>query len=100
MSTFRHTLMVRFTKEATEEEKQALLDGLAQLPKVIDVIRRFEFGLDLGLGDANPDMALVADFDSEADWRTYQEHPAHRVVVEDLVAPIVRERVRVQYVVD
>lgn len=93
-------LMVRFTKEATDEEKQALLDGLAQLPKVIDVIRRFEFGPDLGLGDGNPDMALVADFDSEKDWRAYLEHPAHRVVVEELVAPITRERVRVQYMIE
>lgn len=100
MSTFRHTLMVRFTKEATEEEKRALFDGLAQLPKVIDVIRRFEFGPDLGLGDGNPDMALVADFDSQDDWMAYQEHPAHEVVFRELVAPIAKEHVRVQYLVE
>lgn len=100
MSTFRHTLMIRFTKEASEEEKKALFDGLAQLPKVIDVIRRYDFGPDLGLGADNPDMALVADFDSEDDWRAYQDHPAHEVVYRELVVPIARDLIRVQYVVD
>lgn len=100
MTTFRHNLMIRFTNEATDEEKQALLDGLAQLPKVIDVIRRYEFGTDLGLGDGNPDMALVADFDSEEDWRAYSDHPAHQVVVNELVAPIAAELIRVQYLVE
>lgn len=100
MSTFRHTLMIRFTKEASKEEKKALFDGLAQLPKVIDVIRRYEFGPDLGLGADNPDMALVADFDSENDWRAYRDHPAHEVVSRELVAPIAKDLIRVQYLVD
>lgn len=100
MSTFRHNLMLRFTKEATDEQKRAMLDGLAKLPEVIGVIRRYEFGPDLGLTDGNPDVALVADFDSEDDWRTYQSHPAHQVVLNELVAPITREAIRVQYLVD
>lgn len=92
--------MIRFTSEATDEQKRALLSGLARLPEIIDVIRRYEFGPDLGLGDGNPDMALIADFDSEDDWQAYQRHPAHQVVVNDLLAPIVKEAIRVQYVVD
>lgn len=100
MSTFRHTLMLRFNREATETQKQAFYDGLARLPRVIDVIRRYEFGPDLRLAGENPDMALVADFDSEEDWRAYQEHPAHQVVVQDLLAPIVAETIRAQYLVD
>lgn len=89
--------MLRFTREATDEQRQALYDGLAKLPDVIPQIKRYEFGPDLGLGDTNPDMALVADFDSEEDWRTYTEHPTHQVVVNDLVAPITKEAIRVQY---
>ncbi|MGB7859251.1 MAG: Dabb family protein [Acidimicrobiia bacterium] len=98
--TFRHTLMLRFTKEATEEQKQALFDGLASLPGQIDVVKRFEFGRDLGFRDDNPDVALVADFDSEEDWKTYLDHPAHLEVVTSVIRPIAAETLRVQYLVD
>lgn len=92
--------MLRFTKDSTEEQRKALFEGLARLPHVIPQIKRYEFGPDLGLGDSNPDMALVADFDSEEDWRAYNSHPAHQVVVNELVAPIATEAIRVQYQVD
>ncbi len=92
--------MLRFTRESTEEQKKALFKGMAKLPDVIPQIRRYEFGADLGLGDANPDMALVADFDSEEDWRSYNTHPAHQVVLNELIAPITQEAIRVQYLVD
>ncbi len=100
MGTFRHTLMLRFTADATEQQKQALYDGLARMPGVMDFIRRYEFGTDLAISEGNPDLALVADFDSEEDWRAYQSHPDHLVLVNDLVKPIIREAIRVQYLVD
>ena len=92
--------MLRLTKEATEEQKKAMFEGLARLPHVIPQIKRYEFGPDLGLGDGNPDMALIADFDSEDGWRAYNSHPAHQVVLNELVAPIASEAIRVQYLVD
>lgn len=100
MSTFRHTLMIRFKPEATEEQKQALYRGLGTMPAKIDLIRRYEFGPDLGLIEGNPDMALVADFDSEEDWRAYQSHPEHQAVSREVVQPIAAEMIRVQYRVE
>lgn len=94
---FRHTLMLRFTDDATADQKQAVLDGLASMPQRIDVIRRYEFGIDLGLGDGNPDLALVADFDSEDDWRTYSNHPDHLAMIKSAIAPVAKEAFRVQY---
>lgn len=100
MGTFRHILMLRFTDDATKQQKQALSDGLARMPEVMSFIRRYEFGADLAINEGNPDLALVADFDSEEDWRAYQSHPDHLVLVDDLVKPIVMEAIRVQYLVD
>lgn len=100
MSTFRHILMIRFRPEATEEQKQALYRGLGSMPAKIDLIRRYELGPDLGLIEGNPDMALVADFDSEEDWRAYQAHPEHQVLSRELVKPITAEMIRVQYLVE
>lgn len=100
MSIFRHVLMVRFRDDATENQIEELYRGLGRLPHVIEEIERYEFGPDLGLGETNPDMALVADFDSEEAWRAYHEHPEHLILAEDLVRPIAAEMIRVQYLVE
>lgn len=98
--TFRHTLVINFTDEATEEQKGALFDGLAKMPQVMEFIRRYEFGPDLGLREGNSSAALVADFDSEEDWREYSAHPDHLELVNNLFRPIVSSVTRVQYLVD
>lgn len=100
MTTFRHVLMIRFSEEATQNQIEELYRGLGRLPAVIEEIQRYEFGPDLGLGEGNPNMALVADFESEDAWRTYQDHPEHRVVAHELVEPIAQELIRVQYLVE
>jgi hypothetical protein len=92
--------MITFTEDASEAQKQALYNGLAKMPQVMDFIRRYEFGPDLGLGQSNPNMALVADFDSEEAWRDYSTHPDHLDLIENLVKPIVAGSTRVQYLVD
>ena len=89
--------MLTFTDDASEAQKQALYDGLTKMPKVMEFIRRYEFGPDLGLGQGNPSMALVADFDSEQDWRNYSAHPDHLELIDNLVKPIVAASTRVQY---
>ena len=95
--TFRHTLMLRFTDDATEAQKSALYEGLARMPKVMEFIRRYEFGPDLGLREGNPDLGLVADFDSEADWRKYSDNPDHLELIRDTIRPITAAAYRVQY---
>ena len=97
MTVFRHSLMIRFNDDATDEQKQALHDGLATMPDVMDFIRRYEFGFDLGHGSDNPDMALIADFDNEDDWRKYSAHPDHLDLINNLARPITAEAIRVQY---
>ena len=96
MTTFRHVLMLRFTDDASKEQIGALYEGLASMPEKIDQIRRFDFGPDLGLGSSNFDMALIADFDSEDDWRNYSDHPYHQAFVAKDLVPILAEAVRVQ----
>lgn len=93
---FRHTFLTRFTNDATDEQQQALLDGLSRLPDRIAGIRHHEFGPDLRLTDGSLDAALVAEFDSEADWREYTAHPAHVELVDELVRPMTDAAFRLQ----
>jgi hypothetical protein len=100
MSTFRHIMLMTFQPEATASQIQAAVDGLATMPDLVPGILRYDFGLDLGLDDSNPDLALVADFASEEDWRTYASHPEHVAMSRSVIAPIKGEMTRVQYLVD
>lgn len=100
MSTFRHNIMVRFREDATNTQIAEFFDGLAAMPDQIDVIRNFQFGPDLGVREGSLDAALVADFDSEEDWRVYSEHPFHQRFIHEVFRPLVEEAVRVQYLVD
>lgn len=100
MSRFRHMLMMRFKDDVTDEQKAGLLEEFGRMPLVMDYIRRYEFGLDLGnLGPDGPDFGLVADFDSEQDWRRYVDNPDHQHLV-GMVRQVSAELTRVQYLVD
>jgi hypothetical protein len=93
----RHTVLFRWTAEATEAQIDGVLRRLAELPARIPQIRRYEFGPDLGFSEGTWDMALVADFDTKADWEAYLSHPAHRAAVAEATGPITEELIRVQY---
>ena len=100
MTTFRHVMMLRFDRDVTGDQREALAAGLAKMPEIMDYIQRYEFGSDLGLGDENFDFALVADFESAKDFEMYSKNPDHQILVHNLVRPIAAEVVRVQYEVD
>jgi hypothetical protein len=93
-------MLMQVRDGTTPEQIEAALDGLATMPGKIPGILRYEFGTDLGLVDGNPDIALVADFASEEDWRAYLSHPEHVALTEALFTPIKGTMTRVQYLVE
>jgi len=40
---------------------------------------------------------VVGDFNSEADYENYANHPNHQKVIAELLAPIMESRTAVQY---
>jgi hypothetical protein len=83
-----HVVLLHWNQECTAAAVQAVTDGLAALPGQIPQIRSYHFGPDLQVGDRNADYVLVADFESEADFRTYVDHPAHVALMKNLTGPI------------
>jgi hypothetical protein len=94
---FRHVVLFTWKDDATEAQKQALHDELPKMPPAIDTIRAYAFGPDAGIRAANCDYAVVADFDDQAGYLTYRDHPVHRALVEHHVNPIVASRAAVQF---
>jgi hypothetical protein len=89
--------MFSWADEATTEAKQAALDAVAGLPGMVASIRTFSIGTDAGLAEGNFDACVVADFDDEAGYITYRDHPDHVRVVTELLRPIAAGRAAVQY---
>ena len=94
---FRHVVMVRFTPEATDEQKELLREGLATMPEQIPEVRGYRFGDDAGVKSGNFDFVVVADFEDRDGFAAYWDHPAHQKLVADLLRPIVAERAAVQH---
>lgn len=94
----RHIVCFQWRTGTPDESVQAVVDGLLALPDVIPEIRRYDLGHDAGLSDTTHDMALIAEFDTEDDFRTYVSHPEHRRVVDERITPILESIVRVQTV--
>ncbi len=97
MSGIRHVVMFRFRDDATAEQIAAVTEGLEALIDVIPEIRGYRVGPDLGLNEGNHHYALVADFETEADYVAYRDHPAHLAVIAERIRPILAARTAVQF---
>ena len=97
---FRHTVLFRFSPETTDDQIEAMAAGLLTLPPAIPEIRSYQPGRNVGEANTNWHFAIVADFDSKADWEIYRDHPVHRQVIEDIIQPLVADRAAVQYEID
>jgi hypothetical protein len=97
MGALTHVALFTWKVGATEQDLDALRDGLSTLPGLIPEIKRFRFGPDAGLNAGNAQFAVVAEFDDVEAYRVYADHPVHRDVIARLVTPLVERRVAIQF---
>ena len=93
----RHVAMFRLKPDAPEDAARGLEEGLFLIAQTIEQIAAYSYGPDLGLREGNWDFAVVADFASADDFRAYAEHPDHQAFIRDRLAPVVAERVSIQF---
>jgi hypothetical protein len=94
---FRHVVLLRWKPDTPDEAKARARDALLGLPAVIEEIRAYNLGADLGETEGNYDLAIVADFDDVGAYETYRDHPVHVQVITELVRPILDARAAVQH---
>ncbi|WP_226351736.1 Dabb family protein [Pseudonocardia sp. ICBG601] len=83
-----HCLTLTFTESATTADVEAFRDAIARLPGQVGVPLRTRQGPDLGERPTNADYAVVSEFASVEDFRTYLAHPAHLAVPRDHVRSV------------
>jgi Stress responsive A/B Barrel Domain len=92
----RHIVMFTWTPQATPEQKQRVQTELRALPALMKGLRSYHAGPDAGLVAGNFDFAVIADFDDAESYLAYRDHPAHRAVIAESIAPIRQARSSVQ----
>jgi Stress responsive A/B Barrel Domain len=93
----RHVTLFAWIPEATDYQKQQVVEELRALPPLLNGLCAYHVGPDAGIIEGNFDFAVVADFEDAESYLAYRNHPAHRAVVDQVTAPITKERVSVQY---
>jgi hypothetical protein len=95
MTMFHHIVMFRFKVEVTKETVAEIRTRLLSLPSSIESIRSYHIGRDAGITQGTWDLVVIAEFDDEAGYRTYRDHPDHVPVV-NRIASLAEERASVQ----
>ena len=93
----RHVVMFRLIDGTTDEQVQALSDGLDRMPEVVGTMLDYRHGRDVGINEGTYDYVVVGDFATVDDYLTYRDHPDHQALIRDLVRPIVGERASIQF---
>ncbi len=94
---FRHVVLLKWKPGTTPTDVARFTAGLAALPPQIPQIRAYSFGADLGINQGTADYALVADFASVEDYKTYSKHPAHLAFLREVSAPMLDSYQSVQF---
>jgi hypothetical protein len=97
--TLRHCVLGAFTDEATDAQKEAMVQAMRAMAAKIPQICSLVVGLDAGLVPGNHGFAANVDFASAEDYQIYATHPEHVAVITNFIKPILKpgSRTAVQF---
>ena len=95
----RHVVMFRWNDDVTDAQIDATITALRTMPGAIDTIRAYRFGRNLGINPGTFDFSVTADFDDEAGYVTYRDHPLHQALIAEHMTGKVSERASIQFAV-
>jgi len=88
----RHIVFFKLIDNSLENKKR-LQKIIFSLEKKINVIKFYQVGINFSLEDRAYDIALVSDFDTEDDLKSYALHPEHLKIISSLKAEGVTTKV-------
>lgn len=94
---FRHVTMFRWSDQVDDDHVRRVREAYDELASLAGGLRHHAHGSDVGVSEGTFDYHVVADFESVADWRAYRDHPAHVLLVEELISGHVIDRAAGQF---
>jgi hypothetical protein len=93
----RHIALLTFRDDTTDEQVEAIIEALEELPGKIPELVSYVVATDAGVDEGNASLAIVAEFDSAEGYEAYRDHPAHRAVATQLIIPVLIGRSALQH---
>lgn len=93
----RHVVVFTWDDGMTQAMEQRFAAELTDFAGLMSGLRSYHAGPDLGLSQGNYDFAVVADFDDEASFVSYRDHPKHKDIISRFSGPHATSRAGVQY---
>jgi hypothetical protein len=97
---FRHVVMFKWKPGTSPQQVDEVRQQLNTLPLAINEIQRYQHGPDAAVNQGNFDYVVVGDFASINDYIVYRDHPVHKQLIADVLAPLIEDRSAVQYHLD
>ncbi len=93
----RHIVLMNWKKSVTQDAINAISDGLNILPNKIPEILSYSHGHNTKIFKGNADYALIAEFNTEEDFKTYVFHPAHKELMAKTITPVLDSYQSIQF---
>lgn len=93
----RHVVVFSWKPEATSEQVEQIATELRELAASLPAVKAYACGANAGINPGALDFAVTADFDDEAAYVSYRDHPGHRDIIDRLITPITAHRASVQF---
>lgn len=88
---------VEGTTPETVQSIQDALQGWIDAEEGLDGLVSWIAGPDLGLATGNADFAVSATFADQPAYERYRDHPEHRRIITEQIAPLIASRSAVQF---
>jgi hypothetical protein len=93
----KHIVLMNWEKSITQDALNAISEGFNSLPMQITEIVSYTHGPNAKIFKGNADYALIAEFKTEADFKTYVFHPKHQELMAKIITPVMASYQSIQF---
>jgi len=93
----RHMVFFRFRADATNQDRESVLDGLARLPSLFPAMRGFGLGENVSQRDQTFSHVMTMEFGDREQLESYLGSSVHEDFVTDYFRPTIEQRAIASY---
>lgn len=89
---FAHSGMLTLKDDMAKDSAILIQEGLLALVGHIPGLVHARVGVSAEVNAETATLLFIMEFDSEESWRLYGDHPAHKALVIDAIAPALADK--------
>lgn len=94
----KHIVLIKWNDGVTPEQVDAVEDAFSEMVETFDYIVSYEYGPDAGIYENEYDYALVAEFETPEQFKSYAEDERHFEIMKEVISPLMADYKALQFV--